>query len=89
MRRTRRTQHRIPLAQFPPLAIDLHGGPALEGHVHLVRPGVGVRRLRLSRTQAIDVQEEALGGEEVVLLQLRLGEAAGVGEVLDLHGAFI
>ena len=51
--------------------------------------GVGVRRLGLAGTEAVHVEEEPLGGEEVVLLELRLGEAAGVREVLDLHGALI
>jgi hypothetical protein len=43
----------------------------------------------LPGTETVHVQEEPLGGEEVVLLELGLGEAAHVGEVLDLHEALI
>jgi hypothetical protein len=38
------------------------------GDVHLVRPGVRVGSLSLPGAQAVDVEEEAGGGEEVVLL---------------------
>jgi len=50
---------------------------------------VGVGRLGLARAKAIDVEEEARGGEEVVLLELGVREAAHVGEVLDDHGTLI
>jgi len=50
---------------------------------------VDVRRLRLPRSEAVDVEEEAPGGEEVVLLELRVGEAPVVVQVLDLHDPFI
>jgi hypothetical protein len=48
-----------------------------------------MRRLGLSRAEAIHVEEEPLGGEEVVLLELGFREAVHVGEVLDLHGSLI
>jgi hypothetical protein len=48
-----------------------------------------MRGLGLAGTEAVHVQEEPLGGEEVVLLELRLGEPAYVREVLDLHGTLI
>ena len=85
----RGTQHRIPLAQFLALAVDLHRRPAVEHEVHLVRLPVGVGGLRLSGAEAVHVEDEPIGGEEVVLLELGFREAANVGEVLDLHGPLI
>jgi hypothetical protein len=50
---------------------------------------MGVRRLGLAGPEAVDVEEEALRGEEVVLLELGLGEPTDVREVLDLHETLI
>jgi hypothetical protein len=58
--------------KFLLLSVQLDRRPAFEHHVHLVRRGVGVGRLGLAWTESVHVEEEPLGGEEVVLLELGL-----------------
>src|SRR3982751_4587577 len=66
----RRSQHRISLAQLPFLGADARVHRSLQDRIDLVAAGVRVRLLRLARFQAVDVEKEALGLEEIDLLHL-------------------
>jgi hypothetical protein len=87
VRFSRAREHRLAGPQTPGFSRDLETGVTLEHDVVLGALLVNVDFLTLSRLETIDVEEEVRGGEEIHLLHLLGGEAAGVENGTDIHGS--